>query len=78
MSKTVEDFASQPDFGLLIFKYAIFQFISEATLHSVHGGFRETAAMISNIFFPLFATYSANFANCFVARQRGLGRCHAA
>ena len=68
----IEDFASYSDLGPLVGKFSVFQFIPEATLHAVHGGFSEAATMIANLLFPLFATYSPNVANRGVAYQRGL------
>jgi hypothetical protein len=72
-----EDFASYWGLGPLVGKFSVFQYISEATPHAVHGGLGKATAMIANLLLPLLATDSRNAADCYFTRTSG-GRCRAA
>ena len=44
--------------------------VAEAAFHSIHGGFRKTAAMIAYRLLPSFAALAADCPNCQVASHR--------
>ena len=70
MSETIDDFAAEAGFGLLVFENAIFQVTARDLFHPVHGRLRQASAMIAHFFLPTLASSLANAPNRLVTRER--------
>lgn len=70
MGETIEDFAAEPRLGPLIFQQMILQDAAETVFQPIHGGFRQTATMITDFLLPALAADATNRADRFVARKR--------
>src|SRR5271168_4288836 len=74
MGELVKDFTSYSGFGLLVRSQSVFEMVPKTTFHSIHGRFRQAAAMVADVLLPLATAPTADCADRFIPGKRATAR----